>query len=171
MGALRLLITKNWMEKCKADNFQAEEFFEFYAAFIKCCKELRIVEQDGLLDDDGLIKESSFICELDGLNILGKNDKIFKLFNYNYHFIHIKSTMTFEKKDVYTTDRVTGYCDVTDFLPILKNEFELNYCCTALNQFMRYGGIVVVDDNVFVSGEGKSIRDAIIQITPNIIDK
>lgn len=166
MGSLRLLITQTWTNNCEVK--QTKEFFDFYGAFMNLCTKMGLTEKPGLIDARGIIKEKDLTSELDQMCILGTNDNIIKLFDYSYHYIHKKDNMDFGLSNTYITDHVTGFCDVTDFLPIINNIYELNCCYSALKQFMKYGGIVRIDKRIFVLDDSLLMEDIIAQKLPNL---
>ena len=149
MEIQRFIITNEWYDN--RDDLKTERFLDFKGAFEKYYS----------CDDRCDIK--LLADKLDNLGILGKNDKIFKIFNYKYKYKHKEKYFTI-KDDYYKIDDITGFCDVTDFIKKLRDDDDIDYCCIALKQFMSYGGVVRINDKVFVIDDFEIMRELIKDI-------
>lgn len=159
MTKSKLIITQKWYDN--RDNLRTKEFDDLLGAFQKLgISEEYLMDNDSEEDDYDELGEA-FTTALDDLDIVRTNDKIFKLFDYIYKYKHTEYFPTADKN--IKIDDVTGFCDVTDFLKTIKNDFEIDYCHKALEEFMSYGGIVRVDGKDFVRGD-INLREIMLKV-------
>ena len=148
MAVNDFFITQKWFTK--RDNYKTPAFDTFFMSFFKY--------KGSKIDVISVIQLTK---ELDNLHIDNKN--IIKMFDCFYKGKHnvLKGTVW---------DDITGFCDVTDFLKIIKNNDEKGYLIQALNDFISYGGIIRINDEDYSYLDKEDISRAVEQNTTIIIN-
>lgn len=91
--------------------------------------------------------------QLNTLNI--SNSKIKKPTNYCYKCKH-------QVKNKYRIDDINGFCDITDFLQIIKKKGIWIVCWGGLKRFVGYGLIVRIGNTDYTYGDEAALQKVFV---------
>lgn len=65
-------------------------------------------------------------------------------------------------------ERVSGFCDITDYLKYITTDIERQHCILGLWMFMDFGGIVRIGSKDFTFLDSTAMDNEILKLTPHI---